>query len=294
MSLIDRLLSVTVKQRRAGSYAAYALARKVVAAYQNHDVDIRANGEAWLIERMARVPGLVALDVGANRGEWSAALLDACPSARLVAYEAVPATCELLRAELTGRKVEIVNAALSDAPGTLTMQAHADVPELASLHADYSAHGNVATVAIEARTGDDELARLGIARAHLLKVDTEGHDYAVLAGFGGALVQERVDVIQFEYNYTTLIAGRSLKAFYDLLAPAYLICRLLPHRLEALAYHPMLDDFTQTNFVALRRDMLDADAVRHFAIRKPHGLLLKVLEQELAADPQLQALLALA
>lgn len=267
MSILKSLLNATVKQRRAGSHAAYAIANRIVNAYNNHDVDIESNGEAWLIERMGQQDSLIAVDVGANRGEWSQCVLALGNVQKLFAYEAVPSTFGLLQQAIADPRFEPVNAALSDASGSLTIQEYKDKPELASLHADYSDDSAVTNVAIEARTGDEEMAKLELVHIHLLKVDTEGHDHAVLAGYQSAIDTGRIDVIQFEYNYTTLIAAKSLKMFFDLLSDNYLMCRLLPNGLEACAYHPVLDDFTQANWIAICKDILDEAAVRHFAIR---------------------------
>lgn len=291
MSLLNSLLNATIKQRRAGSHAVYALANRIVNAYRNHDVDIDSNGEAWLIGRMAQQQGLIAVDVGANRGEWSQCVLTLGNLERLYAYEAVPSTFCLLQQAITDQRFEPVNAALSDSSGSLVIQEYLDKPELASLHADYSDDSAVTDVTIEARTGDEEIARLGLERIHLLKVDTEGHDHAVLAGYKSAIDAGRIDVIQFEYNYTTLIADKSLKMFFDLLGANYLLCRLLPHGLEACAYHPVLDDFTQANWIAIRRGLVDEAAVRHFNICPARGIVLRDLKRELAGDERLRKII---
>ena len=43
--LVDR----TIKRRGPGSAALYALARRIVSAYENNDIHMETNGEAWLI-----------------------------------------------------------------------------------------------------------------------------------------------------------------------------------------------------------------------------------------------------
>lgn len=292
MTLIDPLINAIVKQRRIGAHALHALAQRIIKAYRNHDVEISTNGEAWLVERVAALrPGFVALDVGANLGEWSGEVLRHPQAGRLIAYEAIPGTFSAFADEISDPRAELVNAALSDKPGTLQMQAFADHPEFASLHVDYTGVGDVSMVDIEARTGDAEVSRAGLASIDLLKVDTEGHDFAVLKGFSETLDKGAIDLIQFEYNYTTLVAGRSLKMFFDLLGKGYLLCRLLPKGLEACAYHPILDDFTQTNWVAIRKDMLDENVVSHFNITPARGIIRRDMQRELANDPRLAQLI---
>ena len=100
-----------------------------------------------------------------------------------------------------------------------------------------------------------------------------------LSGFSGALAENRIDFIQFEYNSATLAAGRSLRDFFDLLTPNYVLCRLLPQGLEACGYHPVLDNFAQTNWVAVSRPLFDPALVKAFRITKMRGLPLAALER---------------
>ena len=202
-----------------------------------------------------------------------------------------PAPFALLEQAIHDSRALLVNAALSDAPGTLEIQAFADKPEFASHHVDYQAVGDVVTIEIAAHTGSEEMERLGLTHVDLLKIDTEGHDLSVLQGFDQALKNGAIDVIQFEYNYTSLIAGKSLKMFFDLLSPDYVLCRLLPNGLEICAYHPILDDFTQTNWVAIRKPMLDEQIMRHFAIRPARGIIQRDLAIELQSEPELKQLI---
>ena len=112
-------------------------------------------------------------------------------------------------------------------------------------------------------TGDEQLDSLGIQKLDFLKVDAEGHDFEVLLGFAKSLESGRIDVVQFEYNYFTLLAGRSLRDFFILLtAHGFDLFRLLPNGLEASTYDQSIEDFRQSNWVAIRSRTLTEERRR--------------------------------
>ena len=50
--------------------------------------------------------------------------------------------------------------------------------------------------------GDDFCANHGVSRIGLLKIDTEGHDVDVLAGFCGMLRDHRIEYVQIECSFS--------------------------------------------------------------------------------------------
>lgn len=64
-----------------------------------------------------------------------------------------------------------------------------------------------------------------------------------------------------------------MKDFFDLLTGNdYLVCRLLPNGLEACGYHHILDDFRQSDWVAMPARTLDSAFAEHFNLRPARGL----------------------
>lgn len=287
--LVDR----SIKQRIVGAYGVYALARRVVAAYENHDVDMATNGEGWLAKQLANGAPVTAVDVGANRGEWANALLKHAPEARLLCFEPVPATFATLQASVCGPNVELVNKGLSSKGGTMTIYAVPDNPYIASVYDGnfYDAGLERQAIELEATTGDEVLKQHALGHVDIVKVDAEGHDFDVLLGFRNAIEQEVIDFIQFEYNIFTLEAGRSLYHFFDLLSPHYILCRLLPQGLEACGYNAILDSFGQSNWVAVRKNILDRDLAVRLNLRRARGLPGLALEKALLDDARLNAFL---
>lgn len=288
---LDKLAWGTIARRVPGSYTAFVVASRVVAAYENRSVQITANGERWFQQQLAARGIGCAVDVGANKGEWAEGILEYAPQCRLVCYEPVAATFAMLENTLRGKEATLVNAALSDQDGTIEIHTVPGRPELASAHADYSKEDGVETMTLDARTGDAECARLGIDHIDVLKVDAEGHDLAVLQGLSTTLSEGRVDFIQFEYNYATLAAGISLKHFFDFLGPDYLMCRLLPQGLEATGYHFTIDNFGQSNWICVRRAIVDAELVARLGMRRARGLAGNLLAEQSVRGDSVVALL---
>jgi FkbM family methyltransferase len=240
----------------------HKLCRRYVMAWSNAEVDIDLNGERWLVEQVARSvhkPGDVYVDVGANKGEWSSVVLENAPEARLIAFEPVPPVCDDLRQNLSGRKIEIHCCALSNESGRVTVNFIPSNPYLSSLETigqDLNVEGQ--SVEVERTTGDGFCEESGVGHIRLLKVDTEGHDLKVLEGFHSMLAQDKIDIIQFEYNYMSIFSRTFLRDFFQLLDGNYRIGRLLRNRIDFFEYSMNVDNFIQANFVAVNRKFLAA------------------------------------
>jgi hypothetical protein len=126
-----------------------------------------------------------------------------------------------------------------------------------------------------------------------MKVDAEGHDLPVIRGFYETIAAGKIDFIQFEYNYFSLIARWSLKDFFDLAGNSFALCRLLPQGLEACGYHVTMDNFGQSNWVMIRDALIDQDLVEHLKIRPAKGLPGQALREQLSPDSRLRAALGL-
>lgn len=130
-------------------------------------------------------PGDVVLDVGANVGQYAAVLEDAVGPQTLTLLEPLPGVAKLLRKRFPGARVE--NVAASDVAGAATIR----VPKIegreyttrATLN-DHAEPGQGGTREVEIVTEplDSVVARLGLARVDLVKVDVEGHEPEVIRG----------------------------------------------------------------------------------------------------------------
>jgi len=256
---VRRLLSWHAATRQPLSNTLYRFARRYIMAWSNVENGLEVNGEQWVLRRVLAQPSSappIVFDVGANVGDWSEMVRPHVPQVRLLAFEPVPPVRERLERKLAGTGVEVFPYALSDTRGSVTINYTPDNPHLSSLVSMSGDGLAVTSVEVERRTGDDLCAELGIDHIRFLKVDTEGHDMAVLRGFAGMIAGGRVDVIQFEYNYMSVYSRTFLRDFYEMLAPTMKIGRLLPQRVEFADYDFGADNFIQSNWIAVRRDQL--------------------------------------
>lgn len=187
-------------------------ANAVVAAHFSRlsgpAAEIDRNGEGLLAEAVAP-HAKVFVDVGANRGNWTARFLDhAGPSVRGFLFEVNAACLGALRERFgTNDALEIRDAALSDYIGEAEFFESPASDDLSSLSAINAGAGCTRRV-VRITTLDRELDRCG--QISFLKVDTEGHDYFVLRGARGLLREKRIDVLQFECNFTWRATGTTI------------------------------------------------------------------------------------
>lgn len=249
--------------RRPVAFGA-ALCDWYLRAYWNErHYDLGSNGEALLLDRLSRVhgqgAGVVALDVGANVGDYAEAVLRRMPQARVHCFEIVPSVHAELRARLGHEPAAVLNGfGLSDRDAEVAVSYYPDSRTESRIDAlPRTMRTEVITGRI--RRGDDYLAEQGIERVDLLKIDTEGHELSVLRGFGQALAQGRITVIQFEYGTTWLAARALLHDAYEALAPhGFAIGRLFPDGVLFRDYNPFRDEhFRMGNYVAVTRSRTD-------------------------------------
>ena len=186
-------------------------ANAVVAAHFSRlsgSPDIARNGEGNLAEILAPRAGVV-VDVGANRGNWTAQFLGhAGPAVRGLLFEVNSVCLGALRERFGGNKsLEIIDAALSDHTGETEFFESSANDQLSSLSAVNAGGGSTAR-RVRVTTLDRELEHRG--QISFLKVDTEGHDYFVLRGARGLLRDKRIDVLQFECNSTWRATGTTI------------------------------------------------------------------------------------
>lgn len=135
------------------------------------------------------------LDVGANIGHYTARLSSLVGSrGRVLAFEPVPATFELLAANvacLPLRNVTLLNVAASDETGTVGM----DIPKFDSgLDNYYMAHLTNDEGGLQVLTLPVD--QIGIpGKVTFVKIDAEGHDLQVIRGMKKLIEKDRPVIV---------------------------------------------------------------------------------------------------
>jgi FkbM family methyltransferase len=203
----------------------------------------------WVLGQATAGEAVTALDVGANVGSWSRMLLSRAGPTRvhLHAFEPAADAYRALVDELPAT-VRVNRVAVSDRCGQATLHLVGPTAGTNSLHA---AEPGLPTQPILTVTIDTYLSDHAIERVDLLKVDTEGHDYAVLRGAAATFAAGAIGVVQFEYNHRWIHARRYLKDVFDLLGPyGYHVGKLTPSGIEWYpAWDHELETFIEANYV---------------------------------------------
>ena len=248
----------------------WRLGRKIYCFARGEGANqIDLNGEAYVQKRVLGSAGpgekIVVFDVGANVGEWTQALIQQIESDRgqdlqVWAFEPSPETHALL-SKRNGDRDEItcIPAALSNTEGSgQLMMASATGGTNTLVYDNELEYGAFGMVDVEKRTATSFCQLHKIDHIHLFKCDTEGHDLSVIQGASSLLAQERIDILQFEYNHRWVYARAFLKDVFEMLADSpYHIAIIRPTRIELFPeWHPELDRFFEANYLIVHQSAL--------------------------------------
>jgi FkbM family methyltransferase len=203
----------------------------------------------------ASTPPPLVLDVGANLGYFT--LLAAAHGCRVRAFEPSPRLAASVRASAAlngfGALVTVTNAGVGAAAGSLRFDAHAAEPALSRVVADEAATAHLPRVPVVALA--DEIAEDVL----LIKMDTEGHEAAALAGLLPACAAHRIGNIVIEIKAPSAAAAlQHLWACLDASAAH----AALPPPTRGAWFHEWYD---AGRIAAFAKDGLTADT--------PHGYL---------------------
>jgi len=146
-------------------------------------------------------PGAVAIDIGANLGEWTIPLARAVGAGgQVLACEPAPLAAKSLEATLRAnalRQAEVIRCALGDHDGT----AEFTVPVVTSARTDSGTARLGAAVPgeevliVRLSSLDSLLAERGLDQVDLIKIDVEGHEKQVLDGAAATLGRFRPTLV---------------------------------------------------------------------------------------------------
>ena len=252
---IDNYLPVRARVRYQPLFR--ALHRIALRGLGYGNSDPASNGETALLERMAKAwpdPPTV-VDVGAHVGEWTSAVLAVAPTASIYALEPAADPYRELVARV-GQRSRTFQLGLSDEPGELPLWAPPNAPALASLHRrDLRQFGMTVEqgASVTLTTLDRFCAEENIEHIHLLKLDAEGHELAILRGATHKLNARAIDAIQFEFGGCNLDSRTYIRDFRNILVThGYRLYRILSDGLARCDDSESAEIFTNSTFIASR------------------------------------------
>jgi len=232
-----------------------------VLNYENRAV----SGEKYFINKV--LPNIAIsdtplfMDVGANIGEYTKALLVTCPEAQIHAFEPHPSSFMTLKNNNFPANVKLHNLALGKNKRVSTLYDRVDV-ESGSSHA--SLHKSVISeihkqdtteFSVTIDTLDELCSRLGIVEIDFIKIDTEGNELAVLLGARKLIENQSIRCIHFEFNEMNIVSRAFFRDFRRTL-DGYELYRLLPQGMILLDSSPIATElFAYQNIIAVSKSM---------------------------------------
>jgi FkbM family methyltransferase len=202
----------------------------------------------------------VVFDVGANVGEWSEALLVACPRARLYLVEPSPG-CQK---EILARNLKyaaLIPMAVGDRAGNAKLHFASAHDGAASLHPrgdSYFQDREYRSVEVAVVTLDSVIAEHQIDFVDFLKMDIEGHELRALEGAQHLLKEKRIGALSFEFGSGDINSRTFFRDIWNFLtAYGFKIWRITPSgRLLLIEdYYEDCEYFRgATNYVAELKD----------------------------------------
>lgn len=175
-----------------------------------------------------------AVDVGANKGIWSKAMLNTLGKRieRIDLFDPSPENCRELRNQEDNLMFDdsdfgilhVHEYAVGRESGRVVLHTNDDGSPLASLysHAEGGFPPKMAhikldrQIEVEMRALDDVMDAEGIERTDILKIDTEGHELDVLLGASRRLKDKAIGAIVFEFGCHQVESRNFFKDFYSL------------------------------------------------------------------------------
>jgi len=178
----------------------------------------------------------VVFDVGSNIGETVFSFRKHFQSPVIHAFEPSPSTFELLKKKAMGvPDLYLNNFALGSRAERKVLLENSDSRLSSLLEPGKDCWGEIVTnTAVDVETLDGYCDREGVSRIDVLKVDTQGLDYAVLQGGLQMLKHHRVRLVFIELIFSDLYLGQApFEDIYSFLKNLGFV----PVWLYDLAYH---------------------------------------------------------
>ena len=232
--------------------------RYMDVANNYNNCNFALNGEGAFVARGAP-HWRVALDLGANQGDWTLSVLAANPRCRVHCFEPSPRTARMLREALAGRDGAVVhNVGVGEREATLKFNEYGEGSVLSSF---VSREGSVGilperVIDVPVVSLDAFLDQQNIAAVDYAKIDTEGYEMPILRGARASLESRRIRCMQFEYGGAWLDSGESIRNAGQLLQGiGWKLYRMLPEGVLPVHYdHRRDENFKYANFVATGDD----------------------------------------
>jgi FkbM family methyltransferase len=222
-------------------------------AFQNKNNDHATNGEFWLMNQVRQTGANVIFDVGANVGKWSIEALKTFGDSTVYAFEPMPEVFSTFQKNAADKPgIKMFNLALSNETGSVTFNYYPKAILFSSMYNHFKG-GESKQIKVDCIDGDSFCGKHGINEIDFLKLDVEGSEHLILAGFHEMLRQQRIKVIQFEYGIFSIESKFLLKDYFNLFERyGYKVGKIYPNYIDFSPYNWSLENFIGPNYAAIR------------------------------------------
>lgn len=234
--------------------------------------DMNRNGEVLVqnavitaMQKLSSKSDFTIFDVGANVGDWTNSFVRQLKKQSFVekidiyAFEPVPSTAITLRNNIPKNSlfIHVEELALSSNSGVADIYVTGENFGINSLYEDDSGIKKE-LIRIHLNSASEFCNSRLIHHIHLLKCDTEGHDMEVIRGAIQLLNDERISVLQFEYNHRWAFSHNFLRDVFVTVADMpYTVAKLQKNYLLLFEeWNLELDRFFEGNYVLIHDDAL--------------------------------------
>jgi FkbM family methyltransferase len=225
------------------------------------------SGEEHIINKvifdvLKREPGII-FDIGANNGEYANQLRRRFKTSAIHCFEPVPKNYADLLTNVKNSNIICHNIAMGKEDGVLKLFKASGDGDGSMVTAYQGTIKNVFTFVGEVNetmecpiTTIDNFCVDTIDKIDFLKIDVEGHELEVLKGAPRMIGENRINIIQFEFNEFNIFSKSFLWDFYEIL-PGYDFYRILPKNklLPLKAYNSVNEIFRYQNILAVNKTL---------------------------------------
>ncbi len=227
--------------------------KRKVERLMGREADWREEVPGAILRRFPEGGTLSVIDVGANEGNFTRALLNYYQIRRAILAEPLPQLAKKLREEFTAPTFTVVDCAVSDREGTVEFEMNEAAETSSMLKMDREHYSLAQTprglqekIVVRTRTLDDIVKEAGWDGVDLLKIDVQGVEDKVLAGAAETLPRTRG--IWVEVSWKPLYEGSAIYSdIYETLDSRFRLLDIQP------AFRAPDGEMLQSDMFFLRR-----------------------------------------
>lgn len=227
---------------------------------------LKNNGEL-LVQKVAlsgseEIP-IIIVDCGANIGEWTDELCKQAATrndlGNIEIYSFEPSKFTYKELLITVKNI-YADDNIKIFPINSALSSHSGEGQLSIIHPGAGTNSLVQTETKDADskenvkllTLDNFAEKNNLSYISLLKIDAEGHDPDVIKGAENLISNQKIGIIQFEYNWRWIFSNQFLRnVFADLSKQGYCIGKVTPKGIQFFPeYHIDLETFVEGNYIA--------------------------------------------